>query len=188
MRARFQSSELDSKHRLHAIVGLFFLLLISPGICWSIRQPGLASAIQGLVIPAALLTAFMAIWGRHLWLGLLLLSPFVLLAPAEFAFIATYGHPSDYDILATLVESNPRGSGFSRSVALADGCGVWERVCHRLADSSSCKTLSVKLDRRRSNLCRSYRNLFTSRHLLFLLHRGHRQLMETNHRRRIWFG
>jgi glucan phosphoethanolaminetransferase (alkaline phosphatase superfamily) len=108
MRVRFQSSEVASRQRARAIVGLFFLLLISPGICWAIQQPGLMSAIQGLVIPAALLTAYMAIWGRRLWLGLLLLSPFVLLAPAEFGFISAYRHPSDYDILATLSESSYR--------------------------------------------------------------------------------
>lgn len=89
-------------------VCLYFFLLASPGICWSIQQPGLESFAQGLIIPIALLVCYVSIWGRKLWVGLLLLLPFVVLAPAEFAFIASYRHPSDYDIMATLAESNPR--------------------------------------------------------------------------------
>jgi glucan phosphoethanolaminetransferase (alkaline phosphatase superfamily) len=89
-------------------VCVYFLLLASPGICWTIQQPGLESLLQGLIIPIALLAAYASVWGKRLWLGLVLFAPFVVLAPAEFAFIASYWRPSDYDIIATLFDSNAR--------------------------------------------------------------------------------
>jgi glucan phosphoethanolaminetransferase (alkaline phosphatase superfamily) len=90
------------------LVALYFLLLVSPGLAWLTTRPGLPGFVQGLVIPAALLAAYFACFGGNLWIGLLLLGPFVAIAPAEFAFVATYRHPSDYHIVGTLVESNPR--------------------------------------------------------------------------------
>lgn len=90
------------------LVALYFFLLISPGLCWYSNRPGLASLVQGLAIPAGLLAVYFACFARSLWVGLLLISPLVAVAPAEFAFVATYQYPSDYGIVGTLVESNPR--------------------------------------------------------------------------------
>jgi len=84
------------------------LLLVAPGVCWLGRAPGLASALDGVALPLLLLCALFAFAGKRLWLALLLLLPFVVLAPAECAYILAYGHPTDADILATIVESNPR--------------------------------------------------------------------------------
>jgi glucan phosphoethanolaminetransferase (alkaline phosphatase superfamily) len=82
--------------------------LIAPGIVWASRNPGVETTLLGVLLPAVLLLVYFSFWGRLLWLGILILTPFAVLAVAESAFIATYGHPSDYSILATLGESNSR--------------------------------------------------------------------------------
>jgi glucan phosphoethanolaminetransferase (alkaline phosphatase superfamily) len=89
-------------------IALCLMLLICPGLCWVIKQPSVASLIQGLAIPAVLLLFYFAFFGARLWVGFLLLAPLVLIAPAEAGFIAVYGHPSDYDIVGLAVESGPR--------------------------------------------------------------------------------
>lgn len=84
------------------------LLLLAPGISWLTVSPSVLSSIQGVVIPGALLAGFLSLWGKHLWIGLLLLTPFAALAPVEAAFVVTYKHPLDHEILATVFESNLR--------------------------------------------------------------------------------
>ena len=90
------------------IIVAYLLLIMSPGMCWVAQRPGIISLIQGLIIPAALLSAYFSIFGRRLWVGFAFLSVFVVLAPGELAFIALYGHPSDYDIVGLAIESGPR--------------------------------------------------------------------------------
>jgi len=89
-------------------IAVYLLFIIGPGICWVAQRPDVISLMQGLIIPAALVSTYFSVFGRHLWLGFALLSIFVVLAPGELAFIALYGHPSDYDIVGLAIESGPR--------------------------------------------------------------------------------
>ncbi len=89
-------------------VVVYLLLLVSPGLCWVIQRPSILGLIQGVIVPAALLFAYFALFGKRLWVGFALLAAFVVLAPGELGFIAAYGHPSDYDIVGLAIESGPR--------------------------------------------------------------------------------
>ena len=92
---------------IYVVIFLYVTVLIAPGVCWASRSGSVESFVNGLFFPAILLTAIFSIFARRLWISLLLLAPFVVLAPAEIGYIVTYGHPSDSNIWATIVESNP---------------------------------------------------------------------------------
>jgi glucan phosphoethanolaminetransferase (alkaline phosphatase superfamily) len=94
--------------RAWAAVSALIALLMLPNLIWLYVGQGLATWISGLVIPALLLTFLFALLGKRIWLACLLLAPFAMVAPIEAAYIATYLHPTNSEILATLIATNPR--------------------------------------------------------------------------------
>lgn len=84
------------------------MLMMLPNLVWLYSQQGPSVWIEGLIIPITLLTFLFAFLGRKIWLACLFLVPFSALALPEAAYIFTYLHPTNAEILATLVATNPR--------------------------------------------------------------------------------
>jgi glucan phosphoethanolaminetransferase (alkaline phosphatase superfamily) len=115
----------NSRRAAVTLTCAFLCLLLTPGACWLLQRPSLASLMQGLVFPLSLLLAFLAMFGRRTWLGIAILSPFAIMAPAEVGFTYSYRRPSDSNVLATIFESNLREAHDFLGAALwplAAGC------------------------------------------------------------------
>jgi glucan phosphoethanolaminetransferase (alkaline phosphatase superfamily) len=104
----------DSRHR--ADIALFtgvVLAVLLPDVAWIMVADGkffehsLPYALMAGLIPSlvAVLGVF-ALFGRRLFVGLLLLVPFLPLVPIETVYVVRYGEPSWYAIIATIIESN----------------------------------------------------------------------------------
>ncbi len=89
-------------------IALLGAVLMTPNILWwlAVRTP--ASVVEGLLLPASLLLAVFALFGNRLWIACVVLTPFAVIAPAEIFYVATYGHPSTDQIIATIFATNPR--------------------------------------------------------------------------------
>ncbi len=98
----------DRTSRARWAVAALIVLIILPNLIWLSVGHGVETWVAGLLVPALLLLVLFAVLGELPWLACLLLAPFAALAPAEACYIATYLHPSDADILATIVATNPR--------------------------------------------------------------------------------
>ena len=105
-----------SKQRL-AITLLIIVIGITllPNIAWVMFANGKYfdfsrpyALISGLLPTIAALLLMFALLARRLWLGALLLLPFLPLAPVETVYIVRYGEPSWYAMIATAIESNSR--------------------------------------------------------------------------------
>jgi glucan phosphoethanolaminetransferase (alkaline phosphatase superfamily) len=96
------------QRRAWAAVAALVALLMLPNLMWLYVGHGLVTWVSGLLIPALLLTILFALLGKRIWLACLLLAPFAMLAPIEATYIATYLHPTNSEILATLIATNPR--------------------------------------------------------------------------------
>lgn len=90
-------------HRAAALALALIALVLAPqGLAAALGQDSaLAASIAG--VAGVLVLALLA--GR-LWIGLLLLAPFALLAPLELAYVASYGKPSDAHVLGILAETD----------------------------------------------------------------------------------
>jgi len=89
-------------------VSALILLIMLPNLVWLHVGYGFATWASGLIVPVLLLAFLFAIFGKHIWMGCLLLAPFAALAPIEAFYITTYLHPTNAEILATLGATNPR--------------------------------------------------------------------------------
>ena len=99
---------LNSRRRAWTAVSALILLIMLPNLIWLCVGRGLTPWVSGLIIPVLLLTSLFAVSGKKLWLPCLLLAPFAALAPIEGFYIATYLQPTNAQILATLIATNPR--------------------------------------------------------------------------------
>jgi glucan phosphoethanolaminetransferase (alkaline phosphatase superfamily) len=107
-------------HRTRLAAALMFgtiALLLLPNFVWlaiSDRlyfQHSVPYILMSALLPALIgVLGLFALLGRWPWLCTLLMLPFLVLVPAEVAYIAQYGEPSFYAIIATIVESNSRES------------------------------------------------------------------------------
>jgi len=89
-------------------IATLVLLLMLPNLLWLWLGTGTDMWRDALVIPAVLLFALFALFGKRQWIACLLLAPFALLAPLEAFYIVTYHRPTFAEIIATLVATNPR--------------------------------------------------------------------------------
>jgi len=96
------------QRRARVAVLALFLLIMLPNLIWLYVGHGLTTWVSGLIVPALLLAFLFAVFGKKLWLTCLLLAPFAALAPVEALYIATYLQPTNAQILATLIATNPR--------------------------------------------------------------------------------
>lgn len=92
-------------------------LLLLPNVVWlAISDRLFFQHSVPYIVMSALLPALIGVLGlfgalgRWPWLATLLMLPFLVLMPAEVAYIVHYGEPSFYAIIATIVESNSRES------------------------------------------------------------------------------
>jgi glucan phosphoethanolaminetransferase (alkaline phosphatase superfamily) len=99
---------LNLQRRAWAAVSALILVIMLPNLIWLHIGHGLMTWISGLVIPSLLLAFLFAVFGKRIWMACMLLIPAAILAPIEAIYIATYLHPTDAEILATLVATNPR--------------------------------------------------------------------------------
>jgi len=99
---------LSLKRRSWVAISALIVLLMLPNLIWIYVGYGSLIWIPGLIIPTLLLTFFFAVFGKRMWLGCIFLVPFAVLAPIEAGYIATYLHPTNAEILATLFASTPR--------------------------------------------------------------------------------
>jgi glucan phosphoethanolaminetransferase (alkaline phosphatase superfamily) len=79
------------------------LLLVS----WDTARWHAAFLVATAIVPTLLLLSFFALFGKRLWLGCLLLTPFAALAPTELFYVARYGQASSAEILGTVSATNP---------------------------------------------------------------------------------
>lgn len=107
-----EQATVDASHKKRLLAwltfGLVLALLFLPDIVSLWLDPSYDSWADALALPLIGLASLLAVFGRKLWLLLLLLSPFVVLAPVETAYIATYAKPSNSSIIATIAASNLR--------------------------------------------------------------------------------
>jgi glucan phosphoethanolaminetransferase (alkaline phosphatase superfamily) len=89
------------------------LLVLLPNIAWLAVCDGKYferslpyAAMCGLLPSLTVVLLLMAVFGRRLWIAMVLLLPFYFLVPIESAYILHYREPSWYAILATVIESN----------------------------------------------------------------------------------
>ena len=94
------------KRALLAISALVLLLML-PNLVLIVAQHDIYAWVDGLVVPAALLLLFFALFGDCIWVGCLLLVPFALLAPLETMYIHTYHRPTSAEVIATIAATNP---------------------------------------------------------------------------------
>ena len=83
------------------------LLIMLPNLIWLYVGHGLTTWVSGLIVPVLLITFLFAVFGR-MWPVCLLLAPFAALAPVEAFYIANYFQPTNAQVLATLVATNPQ--------------------------------------------------------------------------------
>lgn len=96
------------QRRAWVAVSTSILLIMLPNLVWLHVGYGLATWVSGLIVPALLLAFVFAVFGKRVWLGCLLFTPFAALAPIEAFYIAIYQHPTNAEILATLGATNLR--------------------------------------------------------------------------------
>jgi glucan phosphoethanolaminetransferase (alkaline phosphatase superfamily) len=101
-------------HKKQAAAAVFALisLLMLPNLAllvvsWNAARWHAAFIVAASVIPPILLLFFFALFGKRLWLGCLLLTPFAMLAPPEFFYVTKYGQVSSAEILGTVSATNP---------------------------------------------------------------------------------
>lgn len=97
------------------LLGLAIGLVVLPNVIWALYANGKSfefsrpyALVCGLLPSVLALALLFGVLGRALWVGVLVLVPFLPIAPVETAYIAHYGEPSWYAIIATVVESNSR--------------------------------------------------------------------------------
>jgi glucan phosphoethanolaminetransferase (alkaline phosphatase superfamily) len=96
------------------------LLLIAPNIALvsaSTQITKLSTMTASLVVPAALLLGYFAIFGRRPWLACLLMAPFAALVPVVTFYILRYRTPITDAVLGTVAATNPEEA--------ADFLGPW---------------------------------------------------------------
>jgi glucan phosphoethanolaminetransferase (alkaline phosphatase superfamily) len=98
------------QRRAWMAVSALIMLIMLPNLVWLFVGYGSTAWVSGLILPTVLLIFLFALFGKRIWLACLLLAPFAALAPLEAIYIATYLHPTNAEILATLVATNPRES------------------------------------------------------------------------------
>ena len=99
---------LNLQHRAWIAVSALTVLLMLPNLIWLCVGQGATIWISGLLVPTLLLAFLFALFGNRIWLACVMLIPFAMLAPIEASYIATYLHPTDAEILATVIATNPR--------------------------------------------------------------------------------
>lgn len=96
----------------HAItvvaVALLVALLVAPNVLWALTAFSAKSFVEALVLPSSLLLLVFALAGKRIWIACVILAPFAVAAPAEIFYVATYGHPSTDQVIATIFATNPR--------------------------------------------------------------------------------
>ena len=111
-------STANSASRRYVGTILFLLVIVVvllPNIVWVATANGkyydfsTPYALMSGLLPSTLaVLLLLAILGRQPWIGVLILLPFLPLVPVETAYIAHYGEPTWYAIIATVFESNSR--------------------------------------------------------------------------------
>lgn len=106
---------MSSRRMAIILLGVAIAIVIMPDIAWVLFANGKGyefarpyAVMCGLLPSLILLLLLFALLARKLWIGALLLLPFLLLAPIETAYIYHYGEPTWYAIIATIAESNSR--------------------------------------------------------------------------------
>jgi glucan phosphoethanolaminetransferase (alkaline phosphatase superfamily) len=96
------------KFRAWVAVSVLVALVMLPNIVLMCVGYEVSVWISGILIPALLLTALFAIFGKNIWLACIALSPFALLAPAEAIYIAAYQQTTNAEIIATIFATTPQ--------------------------------------------------------------------------------
>lgn len=114
-------------------MGLFLLmalLVVTPNLVWFAVDGGVKNVSQEILLPAlATLGILLSLSGR-LWVGALLLVPWVILAPFESYYIFDFGKPSDAHLIGILSDTDlAEASNFISGIfamlggmALISGC------------------------------------------------------------------
>ncbi len=91
------------------------VVVLFPNIIWAVAANGKLydfstpyALMSGLLPSTIAVLLLLAILGRYPWIGILCLLPFLPLVPIETAYIAHFGEPTWYAIIATVFESNSR--------------------------------------------------------------------------------
>jgi glucan phosphoethanolaminetransferase (alkaline phosphatase superfamily) len=93
--------------RIPLSLAALIVLIMLPNLARFLWEHNLATWVTAFVIPAFLIASWFAICGRWLWLACLTIAPFAILAPAELYYVAKYHHASTYNVLGTVVATNP---------------------------------------------------------------------------------
>ena len=87
--------------------------VLAPNIAWLLIADGQRvqhsvpyALMQGLFPSTIVVVGLLAALGKRLWIGYVLLLPFLPIVPIETAYILHYHEPSWYAIIATIAESN----------------------------------------------------------------------------------
>ena len=96
----------SAKRWANFAIAALILLLLLPNLVWFLESPSPSSLIEGVIVSTVVISVVFAFFGNALWVACLVLAPFAALAPAETFYIASYGHPSSDQVLATIFATN----------------------------------------------------------------------------------
>lgn len=83
-------------------LGLLVLLLMLPNIVWVAMPGSWVMWLPALLLNALFIALVLAVARSRLWLGVLVLVPFAMMAPLEAYYVYRYGSPTTYQTLSVI--------------------------------------------------------------------------------------
>lgn len=93
----------ESRRRAALLTAALAALALAPALAGALSGAGRGQVLLATGLAGA---AVLALAPRRVWVGLLVLSPFALLAPLELWYLAAYGQPSDAHVLGIIAETD----------------------------------------------------------------------------------
>ncbi len=85
---------------------LLALLVISPNFAWLAVDAPSKRLFEGILLPAVASVGLLLSLTGRLWIGVLLLAPWVVLAPFEAYYLLDFGKPSDPHLLGVIADTD----------------------------------------------------------------------------------